>query len=246
MPNLWPKYKGMDRSLVVPSRQAEAWVTLLVPSIWVVFLQEKTWNVISVYSMAKELSSFKLFLYLSGSQDLLVVACRLLVATCRISLPDQGLNPGPLHWGWGISATSAPGEVLRVEFQLGSMGPHAWWASSAPLCRTAVSTPPASWQEGPSHSFRWQRTASPLHTHTLLAGAVVSQPHPGDNMRRKIEGVRVSSKKKNLSIQVSPRIPSTSIRQLYVDSQKRRHTDKNQRIALQITLPCIWTSGLLT
>ena len=29
----------------------------------------------------------------------------LLVAACGIQFPDQGLNPGPLHWEHGVSAT---------------------------------------------------------------------------------------------------------------------------------------------
>ena len=31
--------------------------------------------------------------------------CKLLVEACGIQFPDQGSNPGPLHWEYGVSAT---------------------------------------------------------------------------------------------------------------------------------------------
>ena len=40
----------------------------------------------------------------------LVVACKLLVVVCRIYLPDQGSNPGPLHWEHEVLATGPPGK----------------------------------------------------------------------------------------------------------------------------------------
>ena len=33
-----------------------------------------------------------------------------LVAACGIWLPDQGSNPGALHWEHGVSATGRPGK----------------------------------------------------------------------------------------------------------------------------------------
>ena len=51
----------------------------------------------------------------------LVTACQLLVAVCelscsmfRIYFPDQGSNPGPLHWEHGVSATGPQGSSLRA------------------------------------------------------------------------------------------------------------------------------------
>ena len=38
----------------------------------------------------------------------LVAACGLLVEACRIQFPEQGSNPGPLHWEWGFLATGPP------------------------------------------------------------------------------------------------------------------------------------------
>ena len=38
-----------------------------------------------------------------------------LVAACRISFPDQGLNLGPLNWGHGALATGPPGKSQDPE-----------------------------------------------------------------------------------------------------------------------------------
>ena len=46
----------------------------------------------------------------------LAVACELLVATCGIQFPDQGSNPGPLHWECGVLATGSPGKFLSASF----------------------------------------------------------------------------------------------------------------------------------
>ena len=40
----------------------------------------------------------------------LVVTYELLVATCGIKFPEQGLNPGLLHWKLGVLATGPPGK----------------------------------------------------------------------------------------------------------------------------------------
>ena len=42
-------------------------------------------------------------------QDLLVAAYELLAAACGIYFPDQGSNPGPLHWERGVLATGPRG-----------------------------------------------------------------------------------------------------------------------------------------
>ena len=33
-----------------------------------------------------------------------------LVAVCGTKFPDQGWNPGPLHWKHGVSTTRSPGK----------------------------------------------------------------------------------------------------------------------------------------
>ena len=43
-----------------------------------------------------------------GTGHLFVEAGKLLVAACGISFPDQGSNPGPLHWERGVLATKPP------------------------------------------------------------------------------------------------------------------------------------------
>ena len=52
-----------------------------------------------------------------GTRDFLAVACKLLLAACGIWFPDQGSNPGPLHWEHGVLATGPSGkstnEVLK-------------------------------------------------------------------------------------------------------------------------------------
>ena len=48
-----------------------------------------------------------------GTQELSVVACKLLIAACSIQFPDQGSNPGPLHWECGVSTLGPPGKSPR-------------------------------------------------------------------------------------------------------------------------------------
>ena len=50
-----------------------------------------------------------------GMRDLLVAACRHLVAACGIQFPDQGSKPGPLHWECGVLAPGPPGKSLWWE-----------------------------------------------------------------------------------------------------------------------------------
>ena len=39
-----------------------------------------------------------------------------LVVACGIYFPDQGSNPGPLHWEHGVLATGPPGQSLTRVF----------------------------------------------------------------------------------------------------------------------------------
>ena len=41
---------------------------------------------------------------------------RLLVAACGILFPDQGLNPGPLHWKCNVLTTEPSGKTLGFAF----------------------------------------------------------------------------------------------------------------------------------
>ena len=46
----------------------------------------------------------------AGSAIFLVTAREFLVTVYGIQVSDQGLNPGPLHWESGVSATGPPGK----------------------------------------------------------------------------------------------------------------------------------------
>ena len=37
-----------------------------------------------------------------------------LAAACEIKFPDQGLNPGPLHWEHRVLASGSPGKAQAV------------------------------------------------------------------------------------------------------------------------------------
>ena len=43
-------------------------------------------------------------------------AASVLVVAYGIWFPDQGWNPGPLHWGHGVLATGQPGKPKRCFF----------------------------------------------------------------------------------------------------------------------------------
>ena len=42
-----------------------------------------------------------------------IAACELLVVACGIYLPDQGSNPGPLHWKPRILAIGSAGKSVQ-------------------------------------------------------------------------------------------------------------------------------------
>ena len=52
------------------------------------------------------------YLQREGS-SIFVVACGILVVACGIWFPDQGLNPGPLHWACEVLAIRPPRKSLR-------------------------------------------------------------------------------------------------------------------------------------
>ena len=49
----------------------------------------------------------------SGSLIFVVARRFFSVAACGISFPDQGSNPGPMHWQLGVLATEPPGKSLE-------------------------------------------------------------------------------------------------------------------------------------
>ena len=53
-------------------------------------------------------------MYIYFAVPVLVVACGVLVVACEIQLPDQGSNPGALHWDHGVLATGTS-EVPRLQ-----------------------------------------------------------------------------------------------------------------------------------
>ena len=46
----------------------------------------------------------------------LIWLCQVLVVAYGSQFPDQGSNPGPLHWEHGVSATGPPGKSLMEDF----------------------------------------------------------------------------------------------------------------------------------
>ena len=64
---------------------------------------------------------FLIFIYLfgcTGSQlwfsESLIETYTLLVVACGTQFPDQGSNPGPLHWEHGVLATTPPGKSTEA------------------------------------------------------------------------------------------------------------------------------------
>ena len=48
----------------------------------------------------------------------LVAACKLLVVACGILFPDQGWNPGHLHWELRVLTTGPPGKSQEASIWL--------------------------------------------------------------------------------------------------------------------------------
>ena len=65
----------------------------------------------SAYVSENEIFIFKQYSFIWLHQAF-VAAWELIVVTCGISFPDQGLNPGPLHWEHEIFTTGPPGKSL--------------------------------------------------------------------------------------------------------------------------------------
>ena len=67
-------------------------------------------------SLTPFLSFKKVLIYLFGctGSKMQHAGSLILVAEYGIWFPDQGLNPVPLHWEWGVSATRPPGKSLNA------------------------------------------------------------------------------------------------------------------------------------
>ena len=59
----------------------------------------------------KQMMKKKIYVYLLvWLCQVLIVACKLIVAACGIKFPDQGLNSGPLYWKQGVCTTGPVGK----------------------------------------------------------------------------------------------------------------------------------------
>ena len=70
--------------------------------------------------LMREISFFNIsmFIFIWLCQ-VLVAACRIFsfkIWACGIQFPDQGSNPGPLHWELGVLATGPPGKFWENYF----------------------------------------------------------------------------------------------------------------------------------
>ena len=50
-----------------------------------------------------------------------VATCELFAAVCGIQFPNQGSNPGPLHWELEVLATGPPRESLNHTLSNGNL-----------------------------------------------------------------------------------------------------------------------------
>ena len=66
---------------------------------------------------------FRLCQVFTVACGIFVAACKLLVVACGIWFPDQGSNPGPLHWESGVLPTGPPRKSQRVIFWVAYLSP---------------------------------------------------------------------------------------------------------------------------
>ena len=103
-------YKGSPRILewVVYPFSSRSWVSWIARGFftsWVI--REALLPRTTLFNWLINLAALSLSW---GMQDLLVLAHRLLVATCGTWFPHQGLNTGSLHWECGVLATGPHGK----------------------------------------------------------------------------------------------------------------------------------------
>ena len=82
-----------SRWVITPSWLSGSWRSFLYSFFFLIFIC--LWQVLA--------EACGIFDLCHGTLDLLAAAC-------GIWFPDQGLNPGPLHWKLGVSATGPPGK----------------------------------------------------------------------------------------------------------------------------------------
>ena len=126
----WSSVSACSASLVSTNQGLSArvnYTTLLyirLKHVWSFFL--KKWYLVS----------FAAVLALNCSvQDILVVACELLVATCRVLVLLPGIKPMPLHWECRVLATGPTGKSPCVDFgtcgKVGIPGTDILWIPRA-------------------------------------------------------------------------------------------------------------------
>ena len=70
---------------------------------------------------------YNLFFFLIWLHWVLVAACELLVAAYGIKFPDQGSNPGPMHWECRVLASRLLGKSLTLYSLTWSVCVSHWW-----------------------------------------------------------------------------------------------------------------------
>ena len=79
----------------------------------IVLLQYCVGSSASFFQNISSLKKIFLFVYSFGSTRYQLQHAGSLVVTCGISFPDQGSNPGPLHWEHGVLDSGPPGKSLQ-------------------------------------------------------------------------------------------------------------------------------------
>ena len=109
----------------------------------------------------------------SGLRDLLVVAGELLVAR-GICFPDQGSNPGPLHWECGVSGTRTPRKSSLYSFEMVSHTFPVHFSSATEPCPTLCGPTDCSMPGLPVH----HQLPEPTQTHVHWVSDAIQPSHP--------------------------------------------------------------------
>ena len=91
-------------------------LTFIMASKGMVTLSIVPLKKILIYLGALGLSCSTQDFFFFARRIFLVVVCELLVVACGTWFPDQGSNPGPLHWECGVLATGPSGKSLHSGF----------------------------------------------------------------------------------------------------------------------------------
>ena len=123
---------------IFPFQQFERWrlETLVIDlesyigSLQSVYFRRGTGGQLGVFQLEHQLSfEFRLlniYLLLCTRSQLQHAGSSVFIAACGMQFPDQGLNPGPLHWECGVLATGPPGKTqfLVLKYRLGKTLVH--------------------------------------------------------------------------------------------------------------------------